>query len=124
MDQTLNIEKLKARLEAEKVLLQEELAGIARQNPKNPKDWEAASAETGEVDFREETADRLEDFEERQAETVPLEKRLDNVEQALKRIAGGTYGQCEVGGETIEPDRLEANPAARTCKKHLGEEGA
>ena len=124
MDQTLNTETLEARLEAEKILLQEELAGIAHHNPRNLKDWEATPTEIGETDFHDETADRLEDFEGRQAETIPLEKRLDNVIQALARIKNGVYGKCEVGGEMIETDRLEANPAARTCKKHLDQENA
>ena len=68
METSLNIDKLKTRLEAEKVLLQEELSEIARQNPKNLKDWEAVPAESGETDFRDEAADRIEDFEERQAD--------------------------------------------------------
>ena len=34
-------------------------------------------------------------------------------------IAAGTYGTCEVSGEQIEEDRLEADPAARTCKAHM-----
>jgi len=122
METSLNIDKLKTRLEAEKVLLQEELAAIAHKNPKNPKDWEAVPAESGETDFRDEAADRIEDFEERQAETEPLEKRLDNVEKALGHLANHTYGQCEICQAPIEAARLEANPAARTCKKHLGQE--
>ncbi len=124
MDQTLNLEKLKAKLEAEKILLQEELSGIAHQNPKNPKDWEATPTETGETDFNDETADRLEDFEERQAETIPLEKRLANVERALVHIADGTYGKCEICQGPIEMARLEANPEARTCRQHLDQETA
>ena len=124
MEQTLNIEKLKAKLEAEKILLQEELSGIARKNPKNPKDWEAASAETSEPDFNDETADRIEEFEERQAETIPLEKRLADVERALSHMASGNYGQCEICQVPIELARLEANPEARTCRQHLDQETA
>ena len=45
----------------------------------------------------------------------PSERHLD----ALERIEKGTYGICEVGNEEIEEDRLNANPAARTCKAHL-----
>ncbi|MFH1170209.1 MAG: TraR/DksA C4-type zinc finger protein [Candidatus Vogelbacteria bacterium] len=124
MEQTLNLEKLKAKLEAEKILLQEELSGIAHKNPKNSKDWEASSAETGEPDFNDETADRIEEFEERQAETDPLEKQLQNIERALAHIADGTYGKCEICQASIEMARLEANPEARTCKKHLDQETA
>ena len=34
----------------------------------------------------------------------------------------GTYGSCEISGEAIEVERLEANPAARTCKAHIERE--
>ena len=122
METSLNTTELKRRLEEEKDLLIKELSGIAHKNPKNPKDWSAVPAESGEADFRDEAADRLEDFEERQAETDPLEKRLENVEQALARLANNTYGQCEICQAPIETARLEANPAARTCKKHLDQE--
>ncbi len=122
METSLNIADLKRRLEEEKDLLTKELSGIAHQNPKNPKEWEAVPAEAGEADFHDEAADRIEDFEERRAETDPLEKRLGNVDQALARLANNTYGQCEICHEPIETARLEANPAARTCKKHLDQE--
>lgn len=122
MDQSFNIEKLKAKLETEKTLLQEELSGIAHKNPKNPKDWEAVPAETGEGAFRDEEPDRIETLEERQAEIIPLEKQLHNVERALAHIADGTYGQCEICQAPIETGRLEVNPEARTCRKHLGQE--
>ena len=39
----------------------------------------------------------------------------------LKKIEEGSFGVCEINGDKIEEDRLLANPAARTCKKHLGE---
>ena len=124
MNESLDIEALKAKLEAEKTLLQEELSGIAHKNPKNSKDWETVPTESGETDFHDEAADRIEDFEERQSETILLEKRLNNVERALAHIAGGTYGQCEICQMPIAKARLEANPEARTCKQHLDQESA
>ena len=45
-----------------------------------------------------------------------------DIKRALKKIKDDEYGKCELCGEDIEEDRLEANPAARTCKKHMGEE--
>jgi len=64
-------------------------------------------------------ADRHEDYEGRHAITDELEIRLNNINDALKKIEEGKYGVCEIGGEEIEEDRLEANPSAKTCKKHL-----
>ena len=38
-----------------------------------------------------------------------------DVEQALARVAEGTYGRCETCGGPIPPGRLEALPAVTTC---------
>lgn len=40
------------------------------------------------------------------------------VENALSRIENGTYGECEVCGESIEEKRLEALPYATLCMDH------
>jgi DnaK suppressor protein len=40
---------------------------------------------------------------------------LKEVERALKRVAKGTYGECEACGEAISPNRLKALPWARYC---------
>lgn len=40
------------------------------------------------------------------------------VESALSHIENGTYGECEVCGEQIEEQRLEALPYATLCMKH------
>ena len=66
-----------------------------------------------------EAADQLEEYEERREELEPLQVRWMEIKNALEKIENSTYGVCEVGGETIEEGRLEANPAAKTCKKHM-----
>lgn len=48
-----------------------------------------------------------------------LQTRLTDVNAALGKIEAGTFGICEVSGEPIEADRLEANPAARTNKANM-----
>ena len=40
---------------------------------------------------------------------------LGEIDAALKRIDGGTYGICEVCGRPIAPERLEARPWATLC---------
>ena len=48
--------------------------------------------------------------------TADLRSRmLREIEIALKRVAGGTYGICEGCGEEISPNRLKAIPWARYC---------
>jgi RNA polymerase-binding transcription factor DksA len=44
-----------------------------------------------------------------------LQESLDDVDNALERLAGGTYGICERCGNTISEARLEAMPTARRC---------
>ncbi len=41
------------------------------------------------------------------------QESLKEIEAAIDRIYKGTYGICEVTGETIDPDRLEAVPFTR-----------
>lgn len=51
-----------------------------------------------------------------------MERELRLIDHALARIAEGTYGVCEVGGETIPVERLEARPAATLCIQHQREQ--
>jgi len=64
-------------------------------------------------------ADRFEDFEARSSMMKPLETRLTNILKALKGLNRDSFGKCEVCKKDIEMTRLEVNPAARTCKKHI-----
>ncbi|MCU1453564.1 MAG: hypothetical protein JWN46_1710 [Acidimicrobiales bacterium] len=47
-----------------------------------------------------------------------LREQLEDAETALRRIAEGTYGLCEVCGEPIVEARLEVMPATSRCIKH------
>jgi DnaK suppressor protein len=42
-------------------------------------------------------------------------RRLTDLDEALSRLAAGTYGSCERCGNPIPADRLTARPVARTC---------
>ena len=118
----MDLEKFKNKLESEKRKLVGELDMIGvRKDPKQ-ENWEAVADDRSELMSRDEMADRYEDIENRQATEIELEARLKSVNKALEKIDSGNYGKCEVGGEEIEEERLEANPAARTCKAHLNEE--
>src|SRR2546425_172054 len=44
---------------------------------------------------------------------------LQEVDTALQRFESGTYGLCEVCHDTVEADRLIANPLERFCLDHL-----
>lgn len=109
----------KEKLETELLRLTEELKTVGRINPSNPSDWEATP---GTMDIQQadenERADAVEEYGTNNAVLSDLEIRFNQVKAALKRIKDGTFGVCEVSGEPIEEDRLEANPAATTSKAH------
>lgn len=47
-----------------------------------------------------------------------LQDALREVDHALEKLDGGSYGKCEECGEDIAEARLEAMPAARYCINH------
>lgn len=114
------ISHFQKKLREELKVLETELATVSTRNPNNKEDWEPKKAglDIGLAD-RNEVADDLEEYGNNTAITRDLEIRLAEVKGALKRIEENSYGMCEVSGEPIEHDRLEANPAAKTCKEHL-----
>lgn len=119
MDQT-KISYFKDKLTKELSLLEEELSTVGRRNPSNPDDWEATAPQDNlSSTDRNEVADDIEDYETNTAILKDLEIRYNEVKSALMRIDEGTYGLCEISKTPIEMERLEANPAARTCKAHL-----
>lgn len=46
-----------------------------------------------------------------------LRRTVESIDAALKRLAAGTYGQCEACGTPIDRARLEALPYASRCVK-------
>jgi RNA polymerase-binding transcription factor DksA len=112
--------KYRDALTAEKSRLEAELATVSKPNPQNPGDWDTKveSRDDNRADEND-NADALEDLVNDESVVRQLEGQLLEVNAALDRIEAGTYGVCEIGGEEIEAERLEANPAARTCKAHV-----
>jgi RNA polymerase-binding transcription factor DksA len=112
--------KYRQALEAEKARLEAELSTVANRNPQNPNEWDPIPEAHDDARSDENTnADALEDLVNGEAISRQLEVQLVEVEAALERIEKGTYGICEISGTQIEEDRLDANPAARTCKAHI-----
>jgi phosphoserine phosphatase RsbU/P len=52
---------------------------------------------------------------------LDLTSLLQEVDEALSRMDGGTYGLCEACHEPIESERLAADPLMRFCIDHLTE---
>jgi sigma-B regulation protein RsbU (phosphoserine phosphatase) len=78
---------------------------------------------TVEMDFLrgqlEERKRRLETVLARTPGEANLEALLREVDFALARFAAGTYGLCEACHDTVERDRLLADPLIRYCLEHL-----
>lgn len=116
----IDTSEFKKKLEDELKILETDLATIGRRNPRNPADWEPVPEKMDVLQSdQNEVADSIEAFEENSAVLKQLEIRYNEVKTALERIKDGAYGRCNVGGEEIEIERLHANPAATTCKKHM-----
>jgi RNA polymerase-binding transcription factor DksA len=120
MRNDIDINYFKDKLGEELLLIEKELNDVGRINPDNKADWEA---EPTDIDAdradSDETADKIEEYEENTAVLKELEIRYNDVKDALAKIGKGTYGFCEACHEPIEEERLIANQSARTCKKHM-----
>ena len=113
--------EFKEKLELEKETLVAELSGLGILDPIS-NNWKAVPVrEEGENEESDDNdlATITENFEERSSMTAVLQTRWDDVNDALTKISKGTYGSCENCGKQIEEDRLQANPAARTCIAHI-----
>ena len=116
----IDYEHFKKKLEAEKKLLEKELEKVGRRNPDNLSDWEATPIDRDASQADENTvADSIEGYEENVAIVNTLETRYQDLKSALDKLKHGTYGLCQVCGEEIDAERLEANPSARKCREHM-----
>lgn len=115
----LDKKKIKEKLEKERDQLLGQMKDMGKLNTETG-EWEAVPEE---LEFPEsdenDKADRFEDFEARSSTMKTLESRLNNILKVIKGINRESFGKCEVCKKDIEMTRLDANPAARTCKKHL-----
>ncbi len=117
---TIDYTHFKAKLEEEKQLLESEMKNIGQRDPENPSDWEAKPEEKDVSTADENTvADAIEEYDDNIAIMGTLEARYKDVLKILEKMTNDSYGICEVCGQEIEADRLEANPSASTCKAHM-----
>ncbi|MBU3664553.1 MAG: transcriptional regulator [Chthoniobacterales bacterium] len=104
------LKKQQDRLLALKDTLLDSMTGVARDNLRSGHDAHEASAHgLHQADAGSDAYDR--DF----ALSLLSQEQdaLFEIDEALKRIARGTYGVCEMSGKQIPKARLEARPFAR-----------
>ena len=101
----VSLADLRALLEEERASLRQQLADLGY-------------GEGAGLDYDQNFADSSQVTAERgEAEALggKLRDTLSDVERALAKMDGGTYGVCERCGQPIAMARLEAMPAARLC---------
>ncbi|MBM3469503.1 MAG: hypothetical protein FJX73_01725 [Armatimonadetes bacterium] len=107
------VEELRRLLEAERVRLNEELKAIEERLPEVEQVGLDASGSYDEdlVDVASDTFER----EKGLAIENSVHQLLHQIEEALVRVEGGSYGICQVCEQPIHPDRLRALPYAMLC---------
>jgi DnaK suppressor protein len=114
----LSLKRQKERLEAKKAELERSIAGLteAHPTPVSP-----SEANEGPRDSEDVATDFLE-IQREQSLLVNQQALLTLVNNALQRLADGTYGLCQQCGKAIPPARLEALPWAERdtqCEQQL-----
>ncbi len=108
MTAKLNI--LRSHLENEKEILSEELDQL-----KSSANSQEERREGSPFGKREEEANEALEIEKRAALEKRTKEQMANVEHALHKFEEGTYGRCDICGQAIDPERLEALPQAYLC---------
>jgi RNA polymerase-binding transcription factor DksA len=114
----MNINKLKQKLEKEKMSLEKELKSFANKDKKLKDDWDARfpNFNNNSVNLENEAAET-----EEYATLLPiehaLEVKLKNINLALEKIENNKYGKCEKCNKEIEEKLLEAQPETKLCLK-------
>jgi RNA polymerase-binding protein DksA len=109
------LKELKKTLIREKEELEKNLGRIARPVDKETGDYETSFDKIGTD--KEDNATEVEQYTQNLPVESTLEKKLEDVINALSKIEKGTYGKCENCDAYIPVERLKANPSARTCLK-------
>jgi RNA polymerase-binding transcription factor DksA len=112
----MNTDMYKDKLITEKDLLTKELIDLGAKLDPETGNWEATPEVTDSTADENDMGDKYEDYETNNEKVETLEERLNDIGDALAKLENGKFGICEVCGAQIEEDRLDANPAAKTCK--------
>ena len=114
------VEKIKKRLEKEKISIEKELLRFAKKDTRPSGDWDTKFPKLeGEISSEalEDKPKRIEEYEKMLPVEFALEKKLKNINLALEKIEKGKYGICEKCGKEISKTRLLVVPEARFCRK-------
>lgn len=103
------LKEIKQFFEQEKERLNLRLKQIDGTDPFKDPDHVTDNADVT-TDVREEIV-----HEQTTANKDSIVKKIDDVNEALKRIEEGNFGYCKKCGKLIDTDRLSSNPFASVC---------
>jgi DnaK suppressor protein len=115
----IDTDRYREALVAERKRVEDAIAYLHKEAPSSIEDdsEEIIGSDNHMADQAAPTLDRSIDYTlEENSEQV-----LQQIDGALARIDGGTYGVCEVCGKEIPAERLEARPWATLCIDHQRE---
>jgi RNA polymerase-binding protein DksA len=104
---------LKKALEKEKAELEKELERMAKPVNLKEGDFETKFDDIGSG--KEDNATEVDEYTQNLSVETTLEKKLRDINDALEKMAKNEYGKCEKCQKDIPPERLLANPSAKTC---------
>jgi DnaK suppressor protein len=107
------IKEMQELLETEKKRLDDELKGFSSENPDNANNYSTDFPNMG--DKEDENAEEVATYSTNLTLERTLEASLRDVEKALGRIKGGTYGICKYCQKEIDEKRLRARPSSSSC---------
>jgi len=107
--------ELKEALLKEKTELEKDLNRIAKPIDKEEGDYETSYEDIGAN--KDDNATEVDQYTQNLSIEDTLEKKLQDVLDALEKMKKGVYGICENCKKEIPLERLKANPSARVCIK-------
>lgn len=107
------IAQIKADLIVRKEQILNELEDVSKKDSHEADNIGAKFPEYG--DKPDENAQEISDYTTSVMTEKVLEKTLEDIESALKRIDDGTYGICKYCKKPISAKRLMARPVASAC---------
>ena len=108
------LEKLRTKLDTTLVDIKTELGEL--EDPKGEVKPVDFGNDTESTDDAPEEADEAEELSGNAAIVSGLKERLENVQNALRKMNENKYGLCEKCGMEIEETVLEVIPESRLCK--------
>ena len=111
------IEELKEKMQKEKESIQTLMRTFAKENKEGSGDWQIKFPDFKAAGVLDEEADEVEEYSSLLAIEEKFEKKLQKINQALKKIREKKYGLCENCQKEISAQRLKLVPEAKFCNQ-------